>query len=382
MDDLAIAQRGVAEAEAAVEEARRNVTKAKKALDDWTEKNPSYTGEEPAYKTRVAALDEREAALTKSEATLDKRVSYRLGLIGAAMDIDESANMSDFWNSLSSVAPVDNCLTFDPAPTFCAEIPKQFFIRKCYPRMFQLIWEKALYGINSMEERGTSGFAITGNPGIGKSVFLFYVMWRAVLRRQITLISQYLNSPATWYLTDALPNGPSAVGAITVVVAPPARKHYKQFLKYTKTTRLFYLPVWDLEELLAARAMYELSPAIVEERFNLIGGIARFVFEKPNLIHRTIKEALGGLNIDKFRNMVGGYLSEEDEISYLIIHFVISDDYHVDSLQFASKYIVEGLSSRRGSLFESLSHRQLSNEGRFLIRSLDNTAASVDSILG
>ncbi|KAJ3002520.1 UNVERIFIED_CONTAM: hypothetical protein HDU68_006180, partial [Siphonaria sp. JEL0065] len=77
---------------------------------------------------------------------------------------------------------------------------------------------------------------------------------------------------------------------------------------------LFYLPVWDLEELFAAGAMYGLSADVVKERFNLIGGIARFVFEKPDRLHGTINQALGRLNIGKFKLMVDGSLSKEDEI--------------------------------------------------------------------
>ncbi len=86
--------------------------------------------------------------------------------------------MSAFWSHLATVAPVDDCLIFNPVSTFCKEIPNEFFIRKCYSDMFQIILETVQVGITNDYEFETSGFAITGNPGIGKSIFLFYVMWR------------------------------------------------------------------------------------------------------------------------------------------------------------------------------------------------------------
>ncbi|KAI8819776.1 hypothetical protein BJ741DRAFT_715877 [Chytriomyces cf. hyalinus JEL632] len=117
MDDLAIAQRAVAEAEAAVEEARRDVSKAVKNLDDWMEKNPSCTGQEPAFKTREAALEKREAALKEARAALDKREaalkereSYRLGLTGAvAVEIDPRS-LKPFYRSASDQFISDNAL--------------------------------------------------------------------------------------------------------------------------------------------------------------------------------------------------------------------------------------------------------------------------------
>ncbi|KAI8823940.1 hypothetical protein BJ741DRAFT_714992 [Chytriomyces cf. hyalinus JEL632] len=117
MDDLAIAQRAVAEAEAAVEEARRDVSKAGKNLDDWMEKNPSCTGQEPAFEIRHAALKEARAALKEARAALDKREaalkereSYRLGLTGAvAVEIDPRS-LKPSYRSASDQFISDNAL--------------------------------------------------------------------------------------------------------------------------------------------------------------------------------------------------------------------------------------------------------------------------------
>ena len=137
--------------------------------------------------------------------------------------------------------------------------------------------------------------AITGNPGIGKSVFLFYMLWRlssietvgAVLRhrakdrgliyvfekercwitRNLRIIDNLLILPNTWYLTDTLDPPPAEIRAVTVLVASPARKHYKEFLKYSSTDSLRYLPVWSLEELHCDAGLYNMTFGAVQSAF-------------------------------------------------------------------------------------------------------------------
>ncbi|ORY42313.1 hypothetical protein BCR33DRAFT_718472 [Rhizoclosmatium globosum] len=349
-------------------------------------------------------------------------------LYRTSVDFDESdqesTSMKEFWISLSSLVPVNDSLIFNPAPVFCNELPTQFIIRKSYVDIFQIISDKVRDDVK-LQGRGTSGFAITGNLGIGKSVFLFYLMWRLraqgvktiVLHRakdgsNIFVFSEtgcfiftdlndvkrtYLYDKNTWYLTDTLPNGPCAVSAITVVVASPARKHYKEFLKFWKSHPLLYLPVWNPSELLLARKLYDVSAEDVETRFHLIGGIPRFVFDKFEDLDETIQFAVGRLSIEKFEMIVGGNLDKEDEISHLIIHYSITEKYKFASVQFASEYVIaqtleifishqqsklhsfllasEGeklVASLRGNLFEAYAHRQLVKGGTFQVRSLDN----------
>jgi hypothetical protein len=93
--------------------------------------------------------------------------------------------------------------------------------------------------------------AITGCPGIGKSLFLFYILWRlskfekppaVVLHREkdrgliyvfqsnvCTVTNAYievvpvLNDKTTWYLTDTLSSPPAEdIRATTILVSSPA----------------------------------------------------------------------------------------------------------------------------------------------------------------
>eukprot|EP00842_Homolaphlyctis_polyrhiza_P004700 jgi/Hompol1/5230/HPOL_004312-RA len=268
--------------------------------------------------------------------------------------------------------------------------------------------------------------AITGNPGIGKSLFLFYIMWRistmdgvgiVVLRRakdygliyvfektrcwttsKYDDVVDWLFLPDTWYLTDTLATPPGEFKAVTIVVASPARVHYKEFLKYSSTDSLRYLPVWSLDELKQAAALYDIEPGSIEQRYCLIGGIARYVLEKQKEdLSSTIAVSVGRLNIDKFLLIADGKLDKNDEISHLIVHYVVNCDFQMTSLQFSSTYVTEKAlrlfsenqhqklcelllyndptsitSGLRGNLFGAFAHRLLSSGGEFDYRCLDD----------
>ena len=165
--------------------------------------------------------------------------------------------------------------------------------------------------------------AITGTPGTGKSMFLFYVLWRlanregtktVILHRQMnhrhiygfqndgcwivpssTDIRVLLDDMETWYLTDALQPQPEKVNAITILVSSPSEKCYGDFMKLLPIPPLHYLSTWSLEELKRAAHVYLKSPEVVEGRFNMIGGIVRYVLEededletKSEITHRLL----------------------------------------------------------------------------------------------
>jgi hypothetical protein len=126
--------------------------------------------------------------------------------------------------------------------------------------------------------------AITGTPGIGKILFLFYIMWRlanmettktVVLHRRVDLgliyvfrneecritydfdyVGQFLERPTTWYLTDALLQSSGGAKGVTIVVSTPDRKYYSAFRKDVRIAPLHYLPTWSLKELQLNTPLY------------------------------------------------------------------------------------------------------------------------------
>ena len=331
--------------------------------------------------------------------------------------------LSTFWNTLRNAKPNVNKILPLPLASFLPENMSGLYIRESYKTMFQIMETKI--------ESGIHRFAITGTPGIGKSMFLFYLMWllskmesvnAVILRRskdggeifvfkkdccfstfQYSDVVKCLHDKSTWYLTDALSPPPAEVSAVTIVVASPSKHLYNAFLKYAPAIRLNYLPIWTLEELYQCAT--DLFPGTgkcsIQERYDLIGGVPRFVLESPQNLEGLIATGVGKLVIEKCNQIADGSLQREDEVSHLVIHFGVEQDLETYSLQFASLYVAEkaydrfnvhsrqnlvqfladsenqsALASLRGQLFESHAHRQLYSGGTFDVRPLKSDSSA------
>ena len=203
------------------------------------------------------------------------------------------AELNSFWNSLHGMKPEDGFLKFQVRMSLLPERLKWLYIREAYKDMFQIIWNN-LHSNNETKER-FHRMAITGTPGTGKSMFLFYILWRlanietikaVIIYRQTECGGIYVfrksgcwetfnysdvagllkdDSTYTWYLTDALEPPPARVEAVTILVSSPARKYYSTFLPLSHVAPLYYLPIWSLEELQLVAPIYSRSPKIVEK---------------------------------------------------------------------------------------------------------------------
>jgi hypothetical protein len=96
---------------------------------------------------------------------------------GVDRNSPDAKMLTDFWNNLPNAIEKNKVLTFTDIPPFFPRKMKEMkslFIRESYGTIFDLFMEM---NFGQTEER-ESGIAITGNPGVGKSVFLFYALWR------------------------------------------------------------------------------------------------------------------------------------------------------------------------------------------------------------
>ena len=228
-----------------------------------------------------------------------------------------NAKLTKFWNSLRGMKPENGFLKFRTKAEFIPTLMESLYIRKAYEDFFNIISESTKP--TDLEKR-INRMAIIGTPGIGKSMFLFYVMWRlanmedkktVILRRHMDNgkiyvfqsdgcwvtssprnIAKFLENPDTWYLAGALLSPPGMMKAIVILVSSPARKFYSNFLKILPVLPLYYLPIWSLEELKLVASSYGKEPEEVEERFDKIGGIARYVLEYDGDLDLIIKECL------------------------------------------------------------------------------------------
>jgi hypothetical protein len=143
-------------------------------------------------------------------------------------------------------------------------------------------------------------------------------VWRT---RTLGDVEWLLENPATWYLTDALLQSPEEAKAVTIMVSSPSEKYYSEFLKYSHVAPLHYLPVWSLDELKFVAPSYQRGIEEVEERYDVIGGLSRYVLEKKVDLVELIARLIEKLDLNRFVPIALGEVSKEDQPRHRIVHF-------------------------------------------------------------
>ena len=221
---------------------------------------------------------------------------------GAVGGRPASADVDFFWSHLSQ-ANFDSdarLLTLVGSSRFLGSLsnPSSLYVRRCYQELSDLVM--------SAVKHGSRGYAILGNPGIGKTFFAFYMLWRlrkdspkAVIiwdqrdaneilcftdsgvtkwQNQFDLGS-LLDMPSTWYLVDG--QAPKKVNATTLVFSSPANATVHEFLQRTQEgVRSAYMPAWEFDELIQAMksCFRSLDEDTVAAAYSRWGGIPRYVF--------------------------------------------------------------------------------------------------------
>lgn len=238
---------------------------------------------------------------------------------------------------------------------------KKILIRESYETIYQQIIEQSRLGFRN--------FLITGVPGIGKSTFSYYFLWKyfsdnplgEILLEVSNNVIYYIQPNKTTtllriqcmtikcpYLVDLRDRQEPAakLGLYTVVFSSPNPSRYKQFMKQYEISRRYIMPTWSYEESQTLNEIRNIPEEELYARFELVGGVPRLIFsldlqQLSDMISKTLNEK-GSLIANKF--FTSGYQMSDDEISYLIIHLhppingycSISDNY-----KFASAYIWE-----------------------------------------
>lgn len=83
----------------------------------------------------------------------------------------------------SLVDPKSIPLSLDPLPPYVDGAPPSILVRKSYVTMFDYVWARA------MSSEGAVGAIITGQPGIGKTLFQYYLLVRLLQYKQVVLFS-------------------------------------------------------------------------------------------------------------------------------------------------------------------------------------------------
>ncbi|KAG2874945.1 hypothetical protein PC117_g27513 [Phytophthora cactorum] len=149
---------------------------------------------------------------------------------------------------------------------------------------------------------------VTGTPGVGKSVFVYYVMWRLIKDKKRVLFitrqppiyfdgstiheckqlpysgNQQFWSPDLWCLVDSV--DPTNVAGMPIeccsvlLSSTPRRDCISEFKKLAPTPDVFYMPLWTKEELATIAPMYPHAAAVWENRFECLGGVPRLLFSR------------------------------------------------------------------------------------------------------
>jgi len=248
---------------------------------------------------------------------------------------------------------------------------QKLFVRKCYEDVFGLF----LYQV----ENDTESFAISGTPGIGKSLFFVYILFE-ILKKQsgwkpkrvvyhtktsfecfdlecciVTRIVQLdaeglVREPETFYIVDGRDSIPLPSSCVTMFISSPRSGQYKEYVKQKMATEWFF-PVWTIEELqkcynLCYQALPENS---FLERIRIYGGVARYVFHKDFSLAVPKKMAAALSDVNAVRGVK--HVGEPTDIfgeSHTLLHMIIGVDENNRPFQFigldvASKYVGEKL---------------------------------------
>ena len=208
-------------------------------------------------------------------------------------------------------------------------------------------------------------FIILGNPGIGKSMFLLYMLVKLVAQKETVVYDPFwdkksflfsagtmkigeledfvfeLSNASTWYLVDG--KEPAFQEAKTLLVSSPNPKNYKEFHKLNTVKRLF-MPIWTWEEIQECKnILYSSLPEEkVEELFMKWGGIPRFVLGKAMDETNTnlLDEAISA-KATRLKELIS-YIGESDtetDVSHKLLHIIVHEGYTTKHIAFASDYV-------------------------------------------
>lgn len=198
-----------------------------------------------------------------------------------------------FWNSLHKSKLENGLLKFEMINPFENNY-KSIVARDCYFKLWDIINKPG----------AARNVLITGSPGIGKSIFLLFVMCKCKLEGKSFVYRHFndvacflfhgdkvyksavpsgvfsiLSHPDVWFLADSIP--PLTRMNRSLMVSSPHESLCKNFKK-AHPCATYYMPIWSYEECLLN---YNVSHADkfsmknFQKRFELCGGIARHIFD-------------------------------------------------------------------------------------------------------
>lgn len=248
----------------------------------------------------------------------------------------------------------------DPLALF--ENKKSLYVRAAYSDIYDSI-------LLSKKTRNV----VTGVPGIGKSLFCLYFIWRYVaentdalfllefVKDEIQMFGPNYHQMCTrlqcngvqipyFVDIDAMHEPAKNVGSFAVVFSFPHPGRFKQWMKNPDLCDRYVLPTWTLPDLQQLRLVcFPLtSGETVNYRFRRVGGVPRLVLQGDDCCFEDCLEnalARKGAGIaESF--FVSGFGMTDEEMSYTLVHIHPDQENYctrAEHFTFASTFIWERL---------------------------------------
>jgi hypothetical protein len=214
---------------------------------------------------------------------------------------------------------------------------------------------------------------IVGTPGIGKSLFLFYLLWKLVVKEGKRVLIMYgalnvyydgkggvfsletipsaanysfWNNESLWCLFDAKGKNEAYLGKIpydrcNFILSTFPRQGLINDFKKSYAPQYFYMPLWNQTELEAIAPMFpHVSENVWRDRYDVLGGIPRNVLEDTTRNPTQMLEAAcTDCTLEDCMKKVGldSTISEKSNVIHSLIHITSMSPYTESSVCYASK---------------------------------------------
>ena len=242
----------------------------------------------------------------------------------------------------------------------------ELYVRDCWVEMYEVM--------EDMLKSGCQRIVVTGTPGIGKSQFLQYCMWRLAQKNEAFLHETFpqkvrMYSPGNFatYNYDNIPSGlPYLVDLeaetlpyydyanwsplFTAIFSSPNPNRFKSIIKMDNSVELI-MPPWENEEIFDAHKLISKFRSVdidlVKSQLAIYGGVPRYIFEKSNEGGEPMELALlskGALIAEKLF-VVDSAGGKDADISYTISLLKPKDKVNFTGRLYspASTFVVERL---------------------------------------
>ena len=234
-----------------------------------------------------------------------------------------------------------------------------------------------------LEGNGIQKVIITGTPGIGKSLFLIYLLWQLVKERKRVLFFYHPYSiyydenggvfkfasdrlslenfesfwnETLWCLFDAKFKEQSdlagvPVGLSTFILSTSPHRDMVNDFKKPPVPDYFFMPIWTETELKAIAPLFSNSNEQWQHRFEILGGIPRHVLEVTRYTPREILEgACSECSLDDCIKKIGmdAVITDKSKVIHSLIHVESVHPFTTSSVRYASPTALNIIVQYRG----------------------------------